>query len=79
MKVVTSQWVSNQKERLMPCALRGSRGAAGEESSTDRAFYLWLLGASPTHEAFRQGLRDLGYVEGQNIGAWSIEYSETQR
>ena len=51
------------------------RGAAAEESPrigylsgrTDRG--------SPNAEALRQGLRDLGYVEGQNI---AIEYRSTE-
>lgn len=32
---------------------------------------LWPTSDSPTLDAFRQGLRDLGYIEGQNIG---VEY-----
>jgi putative ABC transport system substrate-binding protein len=30
-----------------------------------------VFGPTPIHEAFRQGLRDLGYVEGQSI---ALEY-----
>jgi len=41
---------------------------AGEESYADRIGY--LSGGSPgenNEEAFRQGLREQGYVEGQNL------------
>src|SRR5215831_11366506 len=43
-----------------------SRSAAAEESSADRVsvFTVWVGG---NDEAFRQGLRELGYTEGQNI------------
>ena len=51
------------------CALLFRRGAAAEESPADR--YLASMANSndpgPRVEAFRQGLRDLGYVEGKNI------------
>ena len=45
------------------------RGAAGEESAPDRSCSRpGSPSLSPPHfEAFRQGLRDLGYVEGQNL------------
>ena len=33
---------------------------------------LWPTSDSPTLEAFRQGLRDLGYVEGRNIANGSM-------
>lgn len=36
-----------------------------------RIGYLGFSGASPSDEGFRQGLRELGYVEGQNV---AIEY-----
>jgi putative ABC transport system substrate-binding protein len=36
---------------------------------------LWPISDDPTLEAFRQGLRDLGYVEGQNI---VVEYRYAQ-
>jgi putative ABC transport system substrate-binding protein len=36
---------------------------------------LWPLAEHPYLEAFRQGLRDLGYVEGQNI---TLEYRYAQ-
>jgi ABC-type uncharacterized transport system substrate-binding protein len=35
------------------------------------------LGADPNAEAFRQGLRDLGWIEGQNI-AFEHRYAEEQ-
>ena len=37
-------------------------------------------GTSPSTDAFRQGLRDLGYVEGQNIAVeWRWGYGSTKR
>jgi ABC-type uncharacterized transport system substrate-binding protein len=56
------------------CNYFSCRGAAGEESFPD---WIGLLSGNrpspmPSNiEAFRQGLRELGYVEGQNI---SVEY-----
>ena len=36
----------------------------------------YVLGMNPTYESFRQGLRELGYVEGRNI---AIEWRFAQR
>jgi putative ABC transport system substrate-binding protein len=48
------------------CCCGHSRGAAAEENN--RLGYLSLsLGIQPVEEAFQQGLRELGYVDGQNI------------
>jgi putative ABC transport system substrate-binding protein len=41
-----------------------------------RVGYLASDAAAPEHEAFRQGLRELGYVEGQNI---TLEYRWAER
>lgn len=54
--------------RHAPCALRSRVGAAVEEVS--RVGFIGASSASRAGhylEAFRQGLRDLGYVEGENI------------
>ena len=48
----------------MPFAAEAQRPPA----KTPRIGYLsWRPGPSFLDEAFRQGLRDLGYIEGQNI------------
>ena len=47
------------------CCCGHSRGAAAEEDT--RIGYLAGDPRSPSREAFRQGLKDLGYLEGQNI------------
>ena len=52
------------------------RSAAAEESPTDRISRAILgIWHSTRREAFLQGLRDLGYVEGKNI---AIEYRYTE-
>jgi putative ABC transport system substrate-binding protein len=53
------------------------RAEAQQPKKTGRIGYLSLLSpfSSPRRESFRQGLRELGYVEGQNI---VIEYKYTE-
>jgi putative ABC transport system substrate-binding protein len=59
--------------RILLCALMLAAGPAAEAQQArkmPRVGYLAAVSASadaPRLEAFRQGLRDLGYVEGQNI------------
>src|SRR5262245_61895950 len=49
----------------------GSLAQAQQSTKVPRIGYLGVVASLAWHEAFRQGLRDLGYVEGKNI---VIEY-----
>ena len=51
-------------------AIAWPRGAAAQQGSIPRIGILWpgaSLPAPPRMESFRQGLRDLGFIEGQNV------------
>jgi ABC-type uncharacterized transport system substrate-binding protein len=47
--------------------LSGARAEAQQAKKMPRIGYLAGDSRSPSHEAFRQGMRDLGYLEGQSI------------
>jgi ABC-type uncharacterized transport system substrate-binding protein len=71
-------WISRILFALILCALSLSIGAQ-KAQKVPRVGYLAAVSASahaPRLEAFRQGLRELGYVEGQNI---IVEYRHEDR
>jgi len=62
--------------RLGSRSIPSRRGAAGEENTTDRISNGQLFSAElPRFDAFQEGLRELGHVEGQNI---AIEYRHAE-
>src|SRR5215475_16007076 len=62
-----------------PSRRRYIRRGAARESLTDRISIIGVSClASPQIEAFRKGLRDVGYIEGQNIAS-EYRYAEGQR
>jgi putative ABC transport system substrate-binding protein len=75
--------MSGKTLRLLLCTLMllaaGTEAASQQPRKVPRVGYLAAVSASadaPRLEAFRQGLRDLGYVEGQNI---QIDYRHESR
>jgi putative ABC transport system substrate-binding protein len=59
---------------LIPCALLAAvRPVLAQQKPIPRIGYLRFIEFPPNDEAFRRGLRELGYVEGQNI---RIEYRQ---
>jgi putative ABC transport system substrate-binding protein len=59
---------------LLPCALLASvHPVVAQQKTIPRIGYLRFIEFPPNDEAFRRGLRELGYVEGQNI---HIEYRQ---
>jgi putative tryptophan/tyrosine transport system substrate-binding protein len=75
--------MSGKNLRLLLCTLLLAAGSAAwaqqQPRKVPRVGYLAAVSASadaPRLEAFRQGLRDLGYVEGQNI---QIDYRHESR
>ena len=63
--------------RAALCALLSRRGAAAEESPSDRVSIESDHTISRS-EAIRLALRELGYIEGQNI-AFEYRYAEGKR
>ena len=57
---------------IAACLCLGTLGAHAQSGSVPRIGWISLAGpddaeTSPFFEAFRQGLRELGYVEGRNL------------
>jgi putative tryptophan/tyrosine transport system substrate-binding protein len=73
-----------KRSLLLIVLLVAAQGIIAEAQQPKKVLRIGLLsGASPStnvprHEAFRQGLRELGYIEGQNI-AIEYRYAEGKR
>jgi putative tryptophan/tyrosine transport system substrate-binding protein len=62
--------MSNKIYRLALCALLFALSVPATAQQTKKVPRIGYLAGdpkAPSHEAFRQGLKDLGYIEGQNI------------
>ena len=72
----SDKWIETEKKKIIGFALCAmlyalcSTAAAQQPGKVPRIGFLFVNFASSTparYEAFRQGLRELGYVEGKNI------------
>jgi ABC-type uncharacterized transport system substrate-binding protein len=78
-KIQNPKWLVGLLDLAVALAMCGAVAQAQQPKKVPRVGYLAAVSAAadaPRLEAFRQGLRDLGYIEGQNI---LIEYRHESR